>query len=353
MVENQFLVHASSGENQFSGGMMVATFMAIAYLIYWTVRPRQFDQPCPESHFLLGTVPYIQRHITTWIDETCRLSNVVYKRTWSVRLPNIPVVGFMPPVVFVIFDEANMKHILKDNFENYVKGDVIESIFADFLGEAIFTSDGNKWRTHRKLMNSMFSVKLLRYSASIMRLKLQDIIQELKNRIRKLKAPNCADGTDGPHSGEIVRIDVKALFLHLFFDVTSKVAFGVDLDTVSSTTKDLQVQHSFFTAFQEINDCLHHRFREPFFKLKRSFGIGREKRVAEWIRMIDDFTMEFIAERRSNVEKGLHTPTTDFGREEGNFDILTIFLENAKRENDEVSNKDLRDIVVNVLFAGE
>ena len=82
------------------------------------------------------------------------------------------------------------------------------------------------------------------------------------------------------------------------------------------------------------------------------------------MKVLDDFAMDFIAERRSNVEKGLHTPTSDHcvaGRHNNNsshddyenFDILSKYIEYARKEDEDISDRDLRDIVVNVMFAGE
>lgn len=51
--------------------------------------------------------------------------------------------------------------VLKDNFENYVKGENFSSLFTDFLGDGIFNSDGANWRMHRKIASHMFTKRLL------------------------------------------------------------------------------------------------------------------------------------------------------------------------------------------------
>jgi len=87
-------------------------------------------------------------------------------------------------------------------------------------------------------------------------------------------------------------------------------------------------------------------------------GIGSEKLLAQCLQTVDDFAMDFIAKRRINIEKGIHIPTSDYHRagkgdhEEGNFDILSKYIEYAEKENEEISDRDLRDIVVTIMFAG-
>ena len=54
-----------------------------------------------------------------------------------------------------------MKHVLKDNFNNYEKGQLVQHVLGEFLGDGIFTTDGPRWKTHRKVAVRMFSKKLM------------------------------------------------------------------------------------------------------------------------------------------------------------------------------------------------
>ena len=73
---------------------------------------------------------------------------------------------------------------------------------------------------------------------------------------------------------------------------------------------------------------------------------------------IDDFAMGLIAERRMSVEKGIHVPATSGASggaitTGGDFDLLTKYIEYAQKEKEEVSDRDLRDVILNVMLAGE
>jgi cytochrome P450 len=261
----------------------------------------------------------------------------------------------MPPAIFFISQEANMKYVLQDNFENYVKGKVLENVFSDLLGEGIFAVDGSKWKTHRKLMSNMFSRNLLRNSAAVMRQKLHDALQDMENTIN---ASETRTGPSDNHCRKNAEIDMKDLLLRLLFDVTSKIAFGVDLNTVSKSNSTKDDQHPFFTAFDEMSCVIYNRLSDPLFAMKRRLGIGSEKHTAKLICTIDDFAMGVIAERRMNVEKGIHIPAsgasgTGGASTGGDFDLLTKYIEYAQKEKEEVSDRDLRDVILNVMLAGE
>jgi cytochrome P450 len=266
-----------------------------------------------------------------------------------------------PPVYIFIFQEANLKYVLQDNFENYVKGKVLKNMFGDLLGEGIFAVDGSKWKTHRKLMSNMFSRNLLRNSAAVMRQKLWGVLQDMEDTISASEET----GTGGAETARLdnhcrtnAEIDMKDLLLRLLFDVTSKIAFGVDLNTVSNSNSTKEDEHPFFTAFDEMNCVIYNRFSDPLYPMKRRFGIGSEKHTAKLKCTIDDFAMGVIAERRMNVEKGIHIPAsgasgTGGASTGGDFDLLTKYIEYAQKEKEEVSDRDLRDVILNVMIAGE
>jgi len=59
-----------------------------------------------------------------------------------------------------------------------------------------------------------------------------------------------------------------------------------------------------------------------------------------------------------SVEKGIHVPATSGASggaitTGGDFDLLTKYIEYAQKEKEEVSDRDLRDVILNVMLAGE
>src|SRR5215472_6118576 len=58
--------------------------------------------------------------------------------------------------VVLLADPAAVKHVLLDNVANYPKADYERRGLGALLGEGILVSDGEKWRSHRRLMAPSF-----------------------------------------------------------------------------------------------------------------------------------------------------------------------------------------------------
>jgi len=62
----------------------------------------------------------------------------------------------------LINDPAAIKTVLLDRVENYPKHPQEQEALGDLFGQGILTSDGDKWRSHRKIMSPAFDVRSLR-----------------------------------------------------------------------------------------------------------------------------------------------------------------------------------------------
>jgi hypothetical protein len=49
-----------------------------------------------------------------------------------------------------------VEHILKTNFENYIKGPIFLANMRDLLGDGIFNADGALWSAQRKTASLEF-----------------------------------------------------------------------------------------------------------------------------------------------------------------------------------------------------
>ncbi|KAG0083515.1 hypothetical protein BGZ93_001752 [Podila epicladia] len=107
-----------------------------------------------------------------------------------------------------------MEHILKINFDNYVKGDFFRWQLSDILGSGIFVSDGAEWRFHRKTAANIFTTRLYR-----------DLVQGAF----KSSAHDLCSVLDR-HLGEAV--DLQSLFLRLTLDAFGKLTFGIEFNAL-------------------------------------------------------------------------------------------------------------------------
>jgi len=65
----------------------------------------------------------------------------------------------MSPVALHTHNPECLKWILKDNFNNYVKGEELCTILHGLVGNGIFAADGAVWKSQRQIASNLFSVK--------------------------------------------------------------------------------------------------------------------------------------------------------------------------------------------------
>lgn len=287
--------------------------------------------PGPKQYPYIGYLPHVLQHWHEWPTETTRLAKK-YKRTWGGPLPNF---GGLPGAYFYISHEENLQHILKTNFDNYGKGDMWTRVLGELLGKGIFAVDGDRWKMHRKLMSNMFSRNLLRHSAAIFRTK---IIEVLKTFEKGAAAADAAQVEEGNLGNGFFKVDLQDVFFRLTLDSMSIVSFDVDLHSVEN-----EKQHEFALAFDELSNLCQKRFLDPLFQLKRFFRLSwRENRIRVLKKVVDGFAYKVIASKRRSADEG-----SPLGP-----DLLSRFIDHARTTDEEISDSDLRDVIMNVLLAG-
>jgi cytochrome P450 len=71
-------------------------------------------------------------------------------------MPGIPFGKF-----YVISDPAGAKRVFLDNVANYPKAPMEQKLLGGILGEGLLVSDGEKWKSHRRLMAPSFDFRSL------------------------------------------------------------------------------------------------------------------------------------------------------------------------------------------------
>ncbi|PIM98252.1 Cytochrome P450 CYP4/CYP19/CYP26 subfamily [Handroanthus impetiginosus] len=227
-----------------------------------------------------------------------------------------------------IADPANVEHVLKTNFSNYPKGEVYHSYMEVLLGDGIFNADGEIWRKQRKTASFEFASKNLRdFSTVVFReysLKLFDILYQSS----KLNE----------------EIDMQELLMRMTLDSICKVGFGVEIGTLAPNLPDNQ----FAKAFDTANIIVTLRFINPLWKVKKFLNVGSEAVLDQSIKTIDDFTYSVIKRRKAEIEE-----TLGINKDEKiKHDILSRFIELSKDPENNMTNKSLRDVVLNFVIAG-
>ncbi|CAO3648404.1 unnamed protein product [Cunninghamella blakesleeana] len=223
-------------------------------------------------------------------------------------------------------DPANVEHILKNNFENYVKGPRALDVSRDLLGHGIFNANGEQWRWQRKSASLIFNVKNFRdhfTDVFIDEIKIMtDIFDE---KIKK---------------DEI--IDIHDMMFRFTLDSFVLLGYGINIGSIKSKEK-VPFAHS----FDELQLHTLEKFVNPFVGInqlmKRIFQ-PNELTPKQHMKVIDNFATQVIHERREKNKKGT--------KEEENDDLLAHFM-NAKNEFKEpLSDQQLRDTIMNFIIAG-
>ncbi|XP_076921560.1 cytochrome P450 704C1-like [Bidens hawaiensis] len=182
-------------------------------------------------------------------------------------------------------DPANVKYILKTNFENYIKGTYNHEILKDLMGDGIFTVDGDKWREQRKVSSYEFSTKVLRDFSSVI--------------FRKNAVKLASILFESAYSNQSV--DINELFMKATLESILKIAFGTDLESMCDSSEDVV---RFSNAFDDASALTLKRYVDITWKIKKFFNIGSEAKLKENVKVVDEFVYKLIHTKTQQMHKG-------------------------------------------------
>lgn len=225
---------------------------------------------------------------------------------------------FLSETKIATIDRRNVRYILDDNFQTFVKGPILRSIFEEVFRDGIFLANhgpssadkGETWFKQRKLASNIFTLyKFQEYIFDVVSDKTKSFINVLDSR--------------QDH-------DVQSLFFKFAFDTFGVLGFGVHFDTVGNS--DLS---KFARAFDFIQQACFNRLFTPLWTIHRFFRLTAEEREIRSSRTIlRDFVKDVLRERRAEGETDKR-------------DMISRIL----RHND-FSDEFLSDLVLNLIIAG-
>jgi cytochrome P450 len=134
----------------------------------------------------------------------------------------------------VTTNPAVIQHVLKTNAENYHKSEIQKKRMGHFLGKGLLTTEGEAWRTQRRLIQTGFERKQLEVLSSIMQDSLADSLLDFDRQARI-----------GP-------VDIYPLMMKITFAMVGRSLFGArlkeeDIDLISlaiSTVQEFMVRQT-------------------------------------------------------------------------------------------------------------
>lgn len=239
-----------------------------------------------------------------------------------------------------------IEYIQKTNFENFPKGPIFRSAFADLLGQTgIFVADGHTWKTQRKMASHIFSVNQFR---TIVQSVVHDELHTVAGLMQSV-ATASSTGTGGGGSSSVVTL--PEIFFRYTLSSFSKMAFSADIGCLRSDAKCLQEVVPFAVAFDSAQDHINSRFTRPGWQLWERYTEGGRK-MKEYTKVMRGFAAGIIKERleeHRQLQQLKEKPTNDVNTALKNSrekDLLGLFMDVTQDE------EELLAVVLNFLIAG-
>lgn len=212
-----------------------------------------------------------------------------------------------PVKMYQFADPETMHEILVEKADKFQKGAVMKRGLVPFIGNGLVTSDGDFWRRQRKLAQPAFHARRIENYAGTM----------VDHTLKML---------DSWHDGATIRIDREMMKLTL--GIACKTLFDAD---VSGDAERVGV------LLADVLDITNERFSSVV-DLPKWMPTPQRARTARLIGELDAIIQRFIDQRRKSSE--------DRG------DLLSMLMLAEDENGDHMSDKQLRDEVMTLFFAG-
>ncbi|KAL0292866.1 UNVERIFIED_CONTAM: Alkane hydroxylase MAH1 [Sesamum radiatum] len=230
---------------------------------------------------------------------------------------NWPLVGMLPS----LFRHVNRIHD---------RGVEFKKIF-DVLGDGIFNSDADLWRSQRKQARALITHERFR----------KFLIKTSWEKVEKGLIPVLEHVSE---QGMV--IDLQDLFQRLTFDTTCILVTGFDPGCLSTEFPDVPFSKAMDEAEEAI--LMRHCLPESLWKLGKLLGIGPEKKLSRAWAVLDDVIAKYVSMKREEMSKSNRCNEDD---DEG-LDLLTSYINGDESTGLECDDKFLRDTILNFMIAG-
>jgi cytochrome P450 len=224
---------------------------------------------------------------------------------------DVVALGWGPLLNFVIYHPADIKRVLQDNNQNYVKGAIIARTKI-VIGEGLFTSEGDFWRRQRRLAQPAFHRKCIASFVDTMTDSTAAMLRRWDGLAR--------DGATFDAAAEMSRVTLA---------VVGRTLFGVDLDGEAAAVGRALGDGLAFTNQRATS----------YMPLPMWVPTARHRRFKAALRVLDDLVFSIIENRRRNASAG--------------DDLLGMMMDARDADTGEgMSDRRLRDEVMTFLLAG-
>ncbi|EIE87392.1 hypothetical protein RO3G_12103 [Rhizopus delemar RA 99-880] len=296
----------------------LVVFLSLKYHDRPLFRKRIEGIPNVKGYPLVGNLPSILKHGERFYDY-----NVELFESHDTLTLAYPAAGI--PETITTIDPQNIEYILKTNFYNYVKGPQAKAFLYDLLGYGIFNANGDKWKYQRKTASHIFNVKNFRDQFTDV------FVKEMHVMFDNILEKASIEGTV---------IDFHDVMFRFTLDSFVYLGFGIQLDTLLNKEKA-----PFAVSFDFLQRLSAERFIDPLMGIKEglvNLFCSKEKTTRYNVSRVDSFAQQVIEQRRKEMKEG----KTDHK------DLLSRFMNATNECGEMLSDRELRDNVLNFIIAG-
>lgn len=255
--------------------------------------------PGPQGYPIVGALPKIRKDPLQFLVQAAR------------QYGDLVCLGGMGNQKFFLVNHPqDIEHVLKTNYRNYTKGTNFQLI-KSFAGEGLFLSEGDFWRSQRKLVQPAFHVPRLAALATSITTATEAAVERWR-----------------PRSGAHQPLDVEHELMHLSLEIAVRTLFG------SEVAEDADaVRRSVSVAFSHLHDKVWSLAPLPLW-MPTPGNLRFQRAVAS----LDEVVYRIIRDRRRSGA-------------EGN-DVLSMLLAVRDESGERMPDRQVRDEVVTMLVAG-
>lgn len=254
--------------------------------------------PSPRGNFLLGSMLDFQRDRLGFVTRMAR----EYGEVVRYRLANL--------VFYQVNHPQGVQRILQDNNHNYIKGESFQ-VFRNFVGNSLFTTEGEFWLRQRRLMQPVFHRQRLAGFTDLMSAATQEMLSGWQPWVQEGQPFNVAD--------QMTRLTMQIVTQALF---SSRVAG--EMQAIGQAITTLLADATF-------------RFDVPFYPpLKFPTPHNLRARAAQNLLAQTIYTI--IAERRQHGDRAN--------------DLLGMLMEARDEQGEGMSDQQLHDEALTLFIAG-
>lgn len=309
-------------------GLLAKLAVAVWFLRYlrWRfLKSRPRGTPIT-GHWLGGLTLPVQRAAVNYkLHDFLFSLHKALGQTFAI-LPVFPVAEWF----VVTTNPENVEHILKTNFDNYPKGKIFRWSMTQLLGKGIFNADGHDWYQQRKTTSHMFTAKIFK----------EHIWVVVKRNARKLRKILQEVESDKP-------VDIFNHMNRFTLDSIAEIGFSKCIGSLEDPTSP------FLKSFDRAQQISMNRLLNPLWIVLRFFGKGTERETEEHFSLLDEYSRSVVRDLQSSIARdGTKASGIAWGDLDPSKSFVGLFLEDARKRGEHISEDYLRDLVLNFLIAG-